>query len=254
MGKKFKSISFSGCGLHVFFQVGVAQALLEHNIQFETVCACSGGVCSGLYYLLDLREHCTLDELLSIIPEGCERGPGFCCSGSKNCSVDGKSTGVGLARERMLAWLEKLLNKVPDAYKRVSNRLRITLMEWPSCHTRVATRWRSNADLLQCVRATTDIPLIDASCRPTCWRGRYYYDGGILCSHPIIDADTVCVTTCAFSQPWTDAWKEKDGWWGEISHHVSTGSIQVMRRCFYKRLWHLGRQTAKKWINKSKRK
>jgi hypothetical protein len=247
------SLSFSGCGLHIFFQVGVAHALLEANVKCDLVCATSGGMASALYYLLDLRKHMDIETILKIVPcpeedEGSRRG-------SKSRGREGKGGGssggrgaLRVARRRMIRWLKRVLDTIPDAFTRVSGKLRVTLMEWPCCRSREFDTWTSNCDLLQCLRGASDIPFIDSSVGPTRWRGRHYYDGGILCSHPIVDKNTVCVTTSSFGQPWSKAWQVKRGWWGEICHPVETGSLNVFHRSFYHNLWDVGLRQGRAFV------
>lgn len=239
--KWLPSLSFSGCGLHVFFQLGAAHCLLDNNVRCNRICATSAGVASALYYLLDMRPYLNLEQLLKMIP---------CEDVDKDSSLYGnKKNGVRLARRRMIKYLGNIINKhYPNAYKHISKHLEVVLMEFPSCRIKHVNKWKDNEDLIRCLCACTDIPSINTKINPTRWRGCTYYDGGILCSHPIIDSNTVCITTSSFSQPWSRAWRFKDGWYGDICHPISCGSLKIMDRCFYRELWHIGCKNSQKYI------
>lgn len=249
------SLSFSGCGLHAFFHLGVAHCLLANNVQCQRVCATSAGIVAALYYLLDLRKYFCIEEILDRIP--------FCYSSSHSASPHGcggnggwfgggyrmRRNGMGVARRRMMKRVADVLREhVPDAYKRVSGRLEIVLTRFPGCKLIRACNWHSNDDLIECLYAATAIPMVGSGLGPVRWRCSTYYDGGMLCSHPIVDADTVCVSTSAFTQPWTRAWRLKSDWYGEISHPVTFGSLNIMERCFYAELWNIGCQRAGEYV------
>src|SRR5439155_11385165 len=62
------SVCFSGCALHVFYQLGVAYIMLLCKIKCERVFCTSAGMATALYYLLELNEVLSINTLLNTLP------------------------------------------------------------------------------------------------------------------------------------------------------------------------------------------
>lgn len=246
------SLSFSGCGLHVYFQLGVANELLSSKVRTDTVLCTSAGMCSALYYLLDLRKCLPLQKLLDVLPV-CSPLPQAgkpsllvakgCCTNQFCPNLLQKSA------DNMIELVCRVLSKRPDSYKRLNNRLFVFLCRWPSLKTTVVSCWKSNEHVIETLKQTTTIPWVTRP-GPYCCGNEKWVDGGFLNTHPIKDCHTVCVTNSRFSA-FSKARRCKKQWWGEISHPLCTDSACLVRdKKYYKDLYKLGKCTAKNYLNR----
>jgi predicted acylesterase/phospholipase RssA len=251
----FPSISFSGCGLHVYYQVGVANELLKREIKSKTVCCTSAGMCSALYYLLDLRKELPISKLLSVLPV-CSALPQV---GNPSSVVFKGVFGKGycpnvLAKSssNMIRLVCKILKDRPHAYKEVSGHLFVTICQWPSLRTHIVSCWDSNNALIETLKKTTTIPYVTRP-GPFCSSSKKcgtekWVDGGFVNSHPIVNAQTVCVTNSQFSI-FSPAAQCKGCRWGEISAPLCTDSAFLVRStAYYHGLYRLGKKKAKEYL------
>ena len=246
------SLSLSGSGLHFLYQVGAMHTLLCENIYTHCVCCTSAGMAGALYYLLDLRKEMPIEKLLCLLPSQYSRNQ---VKSEWRIMLEGCVSGVyhknplQRTRERMIEELCSVLcASRPNAFQKVSGRLRVTLVQWPSLRVHEFNHWYSNDDLLGCLRATTSIPYISTR-SPTRWRGRCWIDGGAKDDHPIFNACTVVVTTSRYWQPWAPVWDAKKKWWGEISRCLDPESSRVVRcRAYYRRIFELGKKDARRFL------
>lgn len=205
MGARYyvPDISLSGCGMHVFFHMGVTNYLLEQGIYVQRLHCSSGGALAALYYLLDWRKRAPLDKMLSLLPRGAlqanagyvewlrhtaahccscrpeqrrrpNEGPSRLGSGTRLYAVDPATyrgapghlnRGVELARQRLLIWIRQLVLEDPDAYKKVSGRLVVYVK--PRSYlfrpTQRFSHFTSNEDLLNAISCTTDEPFLSGT-------------------------------------------------------------------------------------------
>lgn len=226
---KLKSLSFSGCGLHLPYLMSASQCLLQRGITAEKYYGVSGGVYVCAAHIM--AEKITVDETMSMYPfdqPALRRNQGMCqwignwcrsicccrhpkalqqmsphTPGSDN---EGSNVGIDLVRDRAIHRLCEMINRSPDTYKRMNGRLHVTVAEVSCrlCCSRHATReinqWENNEDLIRCIKATSEIPTRTGPyALGQRWRGKMYVDGGVQIMHPIEDFNTICVSTSPFS-------------------------------------------------------
>lgn len=63
------------------------------------------------------------------------------------------------------------------------------------------SHWHSKSDLIDCVAASTYIPILDRQGLFKHWRGRRYLDGGLTDNQPCLDADTIKLEPFMFRNP-----------------------------------------------------
>ena len=63
------------------------------------------------------------------------------------------------------------------------------------------SHWHSKSDLIDCVAASTYIPILDRHGLFKRWRGRRYLDGGLTDNQPALDADTIVLQPFMFRDP-----------------------------------------------------
>jgi hypothetical protein len=254
------SLSFSGCGLHVYYQNGAARELLHRHVWANRVYCTSAGVATALFYLLRLDRFISEEQLLAMLP--LENRRPQCRSTTRaffgglwaggRFREDEHSTPLHEARDRMLAIMGEVLNKhVPDAHRIVSGRLFVTLAHWPSMVCEQVCEYDSLATLLRVLACATNIPFV-TSRGPTVWRGERWVDGGFVDCHPVEDARTVCVTTQPFSQPWSRSWYYKPGKWGEIAPEppiANESSHIVYPKAHYAGMIEIGRRDAARFVD-----
>lgn len=270
------SLSFSACGLHVFYHTGVAHSLLDRHIIISEIICTSAGVFASLYYILDWRNLVPLTRLLQILPVGdlrlnstfLDNAIGWiswatnCLIGSdssKSTTTTGSSPsefiqsemrtakGTHLARLKVLDFIYSIFQTDPNIYKKVNGKLFIVLTEWSTLSRHVFSQWDNNDDLFLCICATTDIPMIAGKPRMSGqkWRGKTWVDGGFRDLHPIRDHATVCVSTTPFTvMPRSEACLLKSNTacqMAEIGREVDPyGALHVLFPHYYEQLFKVG--------------
>lgn len=237
----WSSLSFSACGLHFFYQLGVAKALLDHGVEARRVYCSSAGAAVALYFLLDLRHEIDLENLLNALPSGSRRRAAMFSALDRCCKPP---RGIELARINFMNILEEILQRHPDAYLHVSGRLYIYVTSWPWMTSRFICQWSSNADLMCCLRATTCIPGVDTKFKAVTYRGECFVDGGFMSRHPVKDCHTVCVSTQLITQWWSKAYHVKDCPRPEIGRPLCDGSLKVKKKPFYRKIYEYGLRDA----------
>jgi len=249
---KTKKWCFSGCALHVFYQLGVVFVLLCEKIKIDQLVCTSAGMASALYYLLDLRKVLPLKMLLNTLPI-CSRKkqiPSTCMAILKGvCFGTYEKNVLEKARNNMLNLLCETLRKHrPHAYKEVSGKLFVTVCEWPSLRVHVKNCWNSNEELLQWLCLTTTIPFV-TSYHPCYYKGKYYVDGGFKDSHPVFDCNTVVVSNTKFGLL-SCAYRSKGYRCPEIGRSLCDDSSYLVRsRAYYRQLFKWGKEDASSFLN-----
>lgn len=247
MSTGWDSISFGSCGLHFFYQIGVANSLLENNITAKRIYCSSGGCPTAIYFLLDLRNEISIEHLISCIPTGADRKAGLFDAWNR---YNKAPRGIELARKRYINIIKCVLDRHPDAYKRLCGRMFVYVTAWPWMHSRVISHWNSNEELMDCILATTCIPGVSTRFRAVTYKCNSFVDGGFVAAHPIQNCNTVVVSTQCISQWWSKAYRIRTTKQPDIGRNLNgRGSLKCKRPIFYRALYCAGEKDALKYLN-----
>jgi predicted acylesterase/phospholipase RssA len=245
------SLSFSGANLNGAYQLGAANELIRCNVKTNKVVCTSAGMIAALYYLLKLNRYVSIDTLLKVLPIHCDKPQ---IENSTATFMNGVLTGkfcpnlLEESRKCMIDEMRRILYKyVPNAYKRVSGKLFVTICEWPRMNTAIVNCWKSNEELLTTLSLTTAIPYVTTP-GALKWKGKCWVDGGFRDSHPIFCSQTIVITNSKYG--WTSyAMKCKGCRWGEISRSTCIDSTYLVpSRAYYKNLYLYGKRDARAFL------
>ncbi|KAL6725985.1 hypothetical protein Aduo_008000 [Ancylostoma duodenale] len=174
------NLSFSGCGFLCIYHAGVAAAIKEyapHLIQNKISGASAGAiVAAGLVTNICISQ--ATSTILKIVSQARSRALG---------ALHPAFNLLGLVREE----IERTLP--PDAYKRCTGRLQISLTRWSDNKNVVVTEFESNKELIDAIICSCFIPVYCGITPPT-YRGEAYIDGGFTDNQPSYDDHTVTVS------------------------------------------------------------
>ena len=77
--QRWSSACFGGGGLHVYYMVAAAVALLQQRVYVDRIYCTSAGFFAAMYYIMDWRTDINLTQLIEMLPTGRKRkNPSWC--------------------------------------------------------------------------------------------------------------------------------------------------------------------------------
>ncbi len=170
-----QSVSFRGCSWLMIYHLGVLQALRE---AFDTASWRFAGASSG-----------SLTAALAVADVPAEAA----CEWIFRLAEESRRYRLGPAG-RMTSYVRRGLDDVlpPDADRRASGRLRISITRLRGWRNWLVDEFHSRTDLIDAILASCYIPLYYE--RPTRFRGRWCVDGGLTENIPKYAGATITVS------------------------------------------------------------
>ncbi|KAH8251132.1 hypothetical protein KR038_005758 [Drosophila bunnanda] len=178
--KTRRSISLAGCGFLGIYHVGVAVCLRQHAPQLllERIAGASAGALAACCLICDLPLEGMAGDFLRLVQE------------TRRHSLGAFSPWFNLP-EFLLDGMHRRLP--PDAHRRVSGRLHISLTRVSDRQNVVMSEFSSRQELLQALMCSCFIPGLSGLVPPQI-RGVRYMDGALSNNLPLLDEHTVTVS------------------------------------------------------------
>ncbi|KAH8289831.1 hypothetical protein KR054_011572 [Drosophila jambulina] len=178
--KTRRSLSFAGCGFLGIYHVGVAVCLRQHAPQLllERIAGASAGALAACCLICDLPLEGMAGDFLRVVQE------------TRRHSLGAFSPWFNLP-ECLLEGMHRRLP--PDAHRRVSGRLHISLTRVSDRQNVVMSEFGSRQELLQALMCSCFIPGLSGLMPPQI-RGVRYMDGALSNNLPLLDEHTVTVS------------------------------------------------------------
>ncbi|VDM66724.1 unnamed protein product, partial [Strongylus vulgaris] len=174
------NLSFSGCGFLCIYHAGVAAAIKEYapNLIQNKISGASAGAIIAATLVTDVCVSQVTSTILKIVSQARSRALG---------PLHPEFNLLGLVRAEIQRYLP------PDAYKRCTGRLQVSLTRWSDSKNVVVTEFASNEELVDVIICSCFIPVYCGVTPPT-YRGEAYIDGGFTDNQPSYDDHTVTVS------------------------------------------------------------